>query len=337
MGKEVGMRKFRYILPVIVALFCVLFIFITAQRSKSQIIRMIDNAGSKGEPIVIGNPWMGNSFMVSFDHEPIRLITKSFNSAAIMLFVSDSGMITFINLMGLSDNPTTSIREILLPEIFIEDSQIINVPPEIERFGLVPLGSIYVVCDDEGYSIIELPEFKITPGLFKSEPPWLENENRLRHPSVISADGNVIASYLFSFSSTPRAVWCYNIESGDWNEIIQGIGACHVSLSPDGSIVGLDLVEANPQKIQFLKSSDSSVIHEVFHAGQVIIGERWIALLDKSTDEVILVDMQNGWVERRIAIPESQIGCYTIWIPPPGGYDEMMSIREVENNATNPQ
>jgi hypothetical protein len=336
------MRKLRYILPIIIALLCVLFIFITAQRSKSQIIRMIDDAGSKGEPIVICNlnTYRGNSFILTFNHEPVYLITQSITRSGMMPFISDSGEITFIETMHLLRNPTTTtIRKFILPNIFIEETKLIKTPPELGNFETLSVtkDTKNVVCDDERYSIIDLPEFNFSMGLYKSEPPWLNEGNNKPYASVISSDGIIIISRIYSEAASSFELWSYNTGTGEWRKIIADLGACLFSVNPDGSIIGLELADTSPPKTQFINVSDGSVFHEVFQAGDAIIGDRWIALREANGQRIILIDMQNNWEERRIALPANATYDYTIWIPPPGGYDEMMEIREAERNSAESQ
>jgi hypothetical protein len=339
MGKEVGMRKFRYIVPVIVALICTLYIFMSIQRSKSQIILMIDDAGSKGEPIVIGNSFMGNSFMVSLDHDPVDLNTKSFIFAGMMPFVSDGGVVTFIDTLNLLDNPTTTIRKIMLPKITIEKPPIIKTTPDIEFF--IPISLTQdpknVELDRDGYKILNLPDLTITTGQLQSPPPWMDEEHKSHSLSVISDNGKIIISRVYSIVNSSDELWSYNIETGEWREIDEGLESGSLSVNPDGSIIGFEFPHTIPPKTQFINVADGSVIHEVFQANHSIIGDRWIALYEINGQGIILIDMQNNWAERRIAIPRTATDDYTIWIPPPGGYDEMMSIREAESNSADSQ
>ncbi|MCX6645996.1 MAG: kelch repeat-containing protein [bacterium] len=335
------MRKYRYILPIIVILLCFLSVFITVQRSKSQIIKMIDDAGSKGEPIVICNTWMDNSFMVTFNCEPVNLITSSFNWPSMVPFVSDSGEITFINTLDLPESPLTMVRKIMLPEIFSEKPLIENTPPEIDQFDFLSVShdSKNIACYDNEYTILDLPDMDITTGEFMSPRPWLDAEHRNASLflSVISSDGKIIIARGYSTAASSSEFWSYNIETGVWHKIIDGIGPNLFSVSPDGSIIGLELSDTTPPKTQFINASDGSVIHEVFQAKDAIIGGRWITLRENNTPGVILIDMQNNWEERRIALPEMASDDYTIWIPPPGGYDEMMENRAAESNSADSQ
>jgi hypothetical protein len=331
MGKEVGMRKFRYILPIIAILLTILYVFITVQRSKSQIIGMINHAGAKGEPIVICNTWMVDDFfMVTFNYEPVDLITRSFGGPTLEPFVSDSGMIAFIDTMKISENPT--LRIFSLPEIFRNKAVFINLPDEIKQFDYASVqgGPIYVVCEEDKYAVLHLPEMTITTGQFKSSPPWMSDDKEIRLHPYISADGNVIFIIYRSPITSIHELSSYNIETGEWHIILGNFESGLLSISPDGSIIGSSQSYANLPKTQFINASDGSVLHEVFQADKVIIGERWIALREMNSDGVILIDMQNNWEERRIALPDNAGRDYTIWVPPPGGYAEMMQIREAE-------
>jgi hypothetical protein len=337
MGKEVGMRKYRYIIPVIAILITILYVFIAVQRSKSQIIGMINQAGAKGEPIVICNTWLDNSFMVTFNFEPVDLVTRSFGWSSLEPFVSDSGMITFIATMEISEHPT--LRIISLPEIFMNKAVIINMPDGIEQFDYASVqgGPTYVVCEEDRYAVLHLPELTIITGKFQSSPPWQSNDmDILIHPWV-SADGNIIVTHFNSPTTFLREIWSYNISTGEWHKILEDIDPGLLSVSPDGSIIGLSQSHSTLPKTQFINVSDGSVLHEVFQAKDAIIGDRWIALREMNSDGVILIDMQNNWEERRIALPDKAENDYTIWVPPPGGYDEMMELREAESNSSESQ
>ena len=315
------MRKFRYILPIIAVLITILSVHFIIHRSRLQIIHMIDDTGSKGEPIVICNPFMDNTYLVSFDFGQVELVTRSFSSVDFKPLISKGGVITFIDTLNIADSPTTTIRKILLPDIFIEGPIIIEIPSDISKFEYASFVSIYksVLCDDNGYSIIEFPEYEISTGQFMSNPPWLNSDEHTGHPSVISVDRNVIASYVWTYGNPKRAVWIYDIEKGEWIKILDVNGAASLSISPDGAIVGVELTESNPHKIQFVDTSNSTLIHEVNEASRAIIGERWVALRDRNLTGYILIDMENNWEEKRIDVPLHQFDVYTIWVPPGGG------------------
>lgn len=334
MAQEVGMRRYRYILPPLVALLSVLCSFLTVKWREAQIIDMINDAGRKNEPIVVCNTFMGDSVLVTFGHDPVRLATKSFTWPGLQPFVSDSGVISFLDISPNSDymRHTPRMRRIELPKVFAGEPIIVEYPPEIGQDDrlCVTRDPKNVVCDDEGYVILSLPDLAVTRGKFKSPPLWLGVPDASSPFCVVSADGNVIIARVFSWTTSAAGIWSYDIGAGVWHKIIDDLGPGHPSVGPDGKIMAYELSESTkkPSKIQFINTSDGTVMHEVFQAKWSIIGERWIACMEKHATGVILVDMANGWTERRIPLPRHAENEYTIWVPPPGGYAEMMSLRE---------
>ncbi len=330
------MRRYRYILPPLVALLTILCSFLTVKWREAQIIDMINDAGRKNEPIVICNRLMDDSVFVTFGHEPVRLATKSFQWPSLQPFVSDSGVISFVDMSPNSDYMRHAPRmwTIGLPRVFAGEPTVVEYPPEIGQDDrlCVTRDPKDVVCNDEGYVILSLPDLAVTRGKFESTPPWLDVPDTSSPFCVVSADGNVIIARVFSWTTSAAGIWSYDIGSGLWHKIIDDLGPGHPSVGPDGKIMAYELSESSkkPSKIQFIDTSNGTVMHEVFQARDPIIGERWIACRERNASGVILVDMANGWTERRIALPRRCEREYTIWVPPPGGFAEMMSIRHRE-------
>jgi hypothetical protein len=309
-----------------------LSVSIIAQGRKAAIIRMIDDAGAKGEPIVICNTMFGDTLCATFDHDPVYLVTNGFATVRCVPFVSDGGVISFISTLELSYRSNVKIMNIALPGIFSIKPDVIDTPNGIKKFGLLSVTSDpkNVVYNFDGYTILDLPYLTIQSDKWKSPPPWAGDQYRMNDVGVISNDGKFLFTRAYSDDTHSSTLWSYGIETGEWHMIIDGIGPCGFSTGPDGSIIALELTDSKPPKTQFINTADGTVLHEVFQASHPFIGDRWIACRDSNPPGVILIDMKNNWTERHISLPKYATDDYTIWVPPPGGYAEMMSIRKSE-------
>jgi len=171
MGEEDRMKRWRYLIPAIIFIVTVLGLWLDPYVRSWKIARLIDEAGRKGEPVIIALVEKSDKYryvISDIKGQSVPLISGYFIADSHISYVTSDGTVKFL---FAESNEETPIRySIKIPSTKLEDEQperSVELPESIDwhpvfyrdnRYYLYPVNSQMQILDLE---TLERREFDI--------------------------------------------------------------------------------------------------------------------------------------------------------------------------------
>lgn len=334
------MRRWRFILPIIVLVIVIIAGYVVVSSRRIAVIRMFDEAGRKGEPIIYfvatrpGFP----SYVLSPNHEPVRLFTRDMGPRTWFPVFSQDGTLHLLEEYNRS-NDHVNQWEIAFPDIRAQqtvdwesgffDNMAYKIFPTFspDRFLLR-------IDDDAEYSVLDFETGNYSNHVFKTPPPFdLFNPRHYSSETYeISMDKTVIvARERYSTGFLLWNFWRYDIPLDAWSEVLEKQEGHLISVGPEGRVMGIRNPHVTPDETNYVDGVTGELLHTVHEINGSIIDERWVACEPKmGSGDLLLIDMDDNWKEYRIDLDTYGFFKFAMYIPPPGGVEEMLAMREAE-------
>ncbi len=333
MGQEVWMRRLRFLVPLFLFIVCISVAFANVVSRRQAVRRMFNDAGRDGNPVLFfqnKNQYPIENYLASLGHRPIKLFTRSMGQSLWVLFFSSNGALHMVSEMPVID--TYEHWTINFPEIHsIRDDEWGS--DFLWRFpdaGVPLTGSTHQQIISAGldhYRILDLESGKYTSSDFVSPRPRSTSQYSLGE-SKLSPDGRYIITRAL-YSTDLWNIWKYDIQEGVWTNIIEEQNGYILNVGPEAKIIGLGNFRTSPEYTVFFDGLTGEAIHTVQNSTTSFIGERWIVCQPyPRKSDLIFIDMEDNWKEYRITLPTDNVLRMAVYIPPPGGIEEMLRMRQ---------
>lgn len=334
------MRRWRFIFPIIVLVIVIIAGYGVVSNRRIAVNRMFDEAGRKGEPIIffkVSRPSF-LCYVLSPNHEPVRLFSRDMGPKLYYPVFSQDGTLHLLQEYSSPFPEHVNRWEIAFPDIhtYQSDGWSTDFFGGLNSIDFPVFGSdkfLLGISDDE-YKILEIESGEYTNNIFETPPPFRLYSPVNFSPEIfkISPDKTVIvARESYSTGFLLWNIWRYDIPEGAWSEVLEKQEGHLIIVGPEGRVMGISNTQVTPHETNFVDGVTGELLHTVLNIHGCIIDDRWIACQPiMGSGELLLIDMEDDWKEYRIDLDTYGIMNIAMYIPPPGGVEEMLAMREAE-------
>jgi hypothetical protein len=336
MVQEVRMRKKRHLIALVVFVTCTAIAFSHVLNRRNAVRQMFNDAGREGTPVVfiqyltnIGHDYL----IVSMEHDPIYLFINGLDLYSHYPFFNESGSLRIIGHSPSAD--AYKAWNVAFPEI--HNRQFTNWTadyfldyPEAELPVFSSSQSHMVWADLENFQIVNLETGEYEIYNFENPRPWssIHTAQYSSEDYVLSPDRTVIVARE-RYSTDFLNIWRYDIPAGIWSRVTENQSRYLLSVGPEGNILGLGSSRSGQEDTIFINGVTGIRLYTVQNAVSSFIGERWILCQPYTgKSDLIFIDMEDNWQEYRITLPTDNVFRMAVYIPPPGGVEKMLRMRE---------
>ncbi len=334
MGQEVRMRKRRYLIPLVVFTVCTAIAFSIVISRRLAVRQMFNDAGRDGKPVVFFqsfDAYQFENYVVSLDHKPVELFSRSLGPFMMCPYFTENGSLHFLKSKSnarLFEHWTLAFPDI---QAKLTDSWESDFFHENDSMFFTYTNQQYVVWADlDDFQIIDFATGENTKHAFERQRPWPFRNYRLGHSEYykISPDLTVIVARE-RYSTDIWNIWRYDIPVGVWSLVVEKQSGYILNVGPEGKVIGLGNDRIGPSETIFVDGFTGNTIHTIQYSVKSAICEKWIVYNPfPGFRDLVFIDMEDDWKEYRITLPTRSVERIVVYVPPQGGVEEMLRMRE---------
>ena len=341
----------RLIIPVILYFISMIFGLVQSYNHRQAVINLINNAGSRGEPVIAAIVNIGTSpslrgreleiWLCTIDGNHVKLASGARNSRWVpMLQFSDDGTL----LVRVYDQnwQTEDLREMALTSRTLHP--VFRQPPQVPVTGESTIGTGRVANSFDEVRVLENhilvfgPEGEIIlTHEFTNQTPWKDDPSLdfSEIPFILTSDLEklVVANTASRRTDYTNSIWLYDIETDEWLDVIEpGIRSWSIDVDHSGMRLITEHEDFDgDQETTVISMKAGLHIFSMTNLSSLDIWANWAVAIDHNWPDQILkvYYIVEGWREIEIDLagsggsPITSRNSYAIYEPPPDGIEGM--------------